>query len=151
MRLKRVLKGAPKTQQLFCKGPLTIEDILKVEKSYNKEDATIRKMSMRTDPTNEASPTIKRHFRPLDNPMKILEVLQATLVIKSGLPGNNITTGPNQYAYWRQCLAGEALRKFNQFTTNVRNEMAANLLLVEQWLVTDKTIILQSAARNLSL
>ncbi len=106
---------------------------------------------MRTDLTNESSPTIKRRFRPLDNPTKILEVLQATLIIKSGVLGNNVTTGPNQYAYWRQCLAGEALRKFNQFTTNVRNEMAANLLLVEQWLVTDKTIIVQSAARSLPL
>ena len=122
---------------MFRKGPITIEDILEVEKPYDKEDATIREMSMRTDPTNESSPTIKKRFRPLDNPTKILEVLQATLIIKSGVLGNNVTTGPNQYAYWRQCLAGEALRKFNEFSTNVGNETTANLLIVEQRLVTE--------------
>lgn len=126
-----------KTPQLFRKGPITIEDILEVEEPYEKEDATIREMSMRTDPTNESSPTIKRRFRPLDNPTKILEVLQATLIIKSGVLGNNVTTGPNQYAYWRQCLAGEALRKFNEFATNVGTETIANLLIVEQRLITE--------------
>jgi hypothetical protein len=56
-------------------------------------------MSMMTDPTIETSPTIKRRFRPLGNPTKILEVLQATLVIKAGVTGKNVTTVPkNQYA-----------------------------------------------------
>ena len=44
---------------MFRKGPITIEDILEVEKPYDKEDATIREMSMRTDPTNESTPNIK--------------------------------------------------------------------------------------------
>jgi hypothetical protein len=78
---------------------------------------------MRTDPTNEQSPTIKRRLRPLNNPTKMLEVLQATLIIISSVLGNNVTTGPNQYAYWRQCLAGEALRKFNKFATNIGNRL----------------------------
>jgi hypothetical protein len=80
------------TPQMFRKGPITIEDILEVEKPYDKEDATIQEMSMRTYPTNESSPTIKRRFRPLNNPTKILEVLQATLIIKVVL---TYPTGPN--------------------------------------------------------
>jgi hypothetical protein len=123
----------------FRKGPITIEDILAVEVPFEKEDLSVREMSMRTDPTNESSPTIKRRFRPLDNPTKILEVLQAILIIKAGVTGNNVTTGPNQYAYWRQCLAGEALRKFNEFATNVGNETSNNLVLVEQRLVSGFT------------
>ena len=111
---------------VFRKGPITIEDILDGERPLEKDDVTFREMSLRTDPTNDSSPLIKRKFRPLDNPTKIIEVLQATLNIKQGVVGNNITTGPNQYAYWRQCLAGEALRKFNEFATNVRTETIVN-------------------------
>mgnify|MGYP000293913334 CR=1 FL=1 len=138
----RESKGWTRSRKLntgFRQGPITIEDILEVEVPFEKEDLTIREMSMRTDPTNEASPTIKRRFWPLDNPTKILEVLQAILIIKAGVTGNNVTTGPNQYAYWRQCLAGEALRKFNEFATNVGNETSNNLVIVEQRLVSGFT------------
>jgi len=136
---KGFAKGKKPNLRGFRKGPITIEDILEEEKPFDKEDLNVREMSMRTDPTNSDSPTIKRRFRPLDNPTRILEVLQATVIIKAGVAGNNITTGPNQYAYWRQCLAGEALRKFNEFATNIGNETSNNLVLVEQRLVSGFT------------
>ena len=82
--------------------------------------------------TDDKSPLIKRKFIPLDNPVTILKVLQATLDIKAGVRGNIVTTGPNQYAYWRACLASEAIRKFNEFATNVGSKTTGNLLLVEQ-------------------
>ncbi len=128
-----------RTAMVFRKGPITIEDILDGERPLEKDDVTFREMSLRTDPTNDSSPLIKRKFRPLDNPTKIIEVLQATLNIKQGIVGNNITTVPYQYAYWRQCLAGEALRKFNEFATNVGNKTIVNLTTVEQRLVSEFT------------
>ena len=79
---------------------------------FAKNDTTIREMSMRTEPTNLSSPIIKRRFKPLDNPSKILDLLQGLLIIKEGVVGNNVTTGPLQYSYWRGCLVGTALRKF---------------------------------------
>jgi hypothetical protein len=75
----------------FRKGPITIEDVLEVKvpfEKFEKEDLSIREMSLRADPAYQASATIKRHIRPLDNPTKILEVLQATLIIKAGVTGN---------------------------------------------------------------
>ena len=119
------------------KGPIMIEDVMQPEKVFKKDDIEVREMSMRTNPTDDSSPVLKRKFIPLDNPSTILEVLQATLNIKAGVRGNNVTTGPNQYAYWRACLAGEALRKFNEFTINVGTETTVNLLIVEQRLVTE--------------
>ena len=64
-------------------------------------------------------------------------VLKAIVNIKAGVRGNNITTGPNQYFYWRGCLNGEALRKFDEFATQVGTETTANLVLVEQRLVKE--------------
>ena len=93
-------------------------------------------MVMRTDPTNDSSPIIKRRFKPMDNPTKVLDVLQSILIIKEGVSGNNVTTGPNQYNYWRGCLEGTALRKFNEFSTLVGTETSAHLHEVEQRLVT---------------
>ncbi len=114
-----------------------IEDIMAPEKVFKKDDLEVREMSMRTNPTDDSSPLIKRKFIPLDNPATILEVLKATLNIKAGVRGNNVTTGPNQYAYWRACLGGEALRKFNEFSTTVGTETTGNLVLVEQRLVRE--------------
>jgi hypothetical protein len=91
---------------------------------------------MRTDPTNDASPIIKRKFKPLDNPSNVLDVLQGIRLIKEGVIGNNVTTGPLQHRYWRGCLTGTALDKFNEFTTAVGNETAVNLIQVERRLVT---------------
>jgi hypothetical protein len=44
----------------FHKGPIMIEDILKVEIPFEKEDLIIREMGTRTDPINKSSPTIRR-------------------------------------------------------------------------------------------
>ena len=94
-------------------------------------------MTVRVNPADDSSPLLKRKFIPLDNPSTVLEVLQATANIKVGVKGNNVTTGPNQYAYWRGCLADEALRKFNDFATNVGSETVLNLIIVEQRLVAE--------------
>jgi hypothetical protein len=99
-----------------------IEDILTSVSKISKTNMSIRDMEMRTDPTNEASPRIKRRFKPLDNPESILEVLRGILVIKEGVIGNNVTTGPLQYQYWHTCLDGTALNKFNEFVTQIGTE-----------------------------
>lgn len=117
-------------------GPIMIEEILDGAPTFSKHDLTIREMIMRTDPTNESSPVIKRKFKPLDNPSNVLDVLQGVLLIKEGVIGNNVTTGPLQYRYWRGCLTGTALDKFNEYTLAVGNETAANLHTVEQRLIT---------------
>jgi hypothetical protein len=117
-------------------GPIMIERILDGVPTFSKYNLTIREMIMRTDPTNESSPVIKRKFKPLDNPSNVLDVLQGVLLIKEGVIGNNVTTGPLQCRCWRGCLTGTALDKFNKHTLAVGNETAANLFLVEQRLIT---------------
>jgi hypothetical protein len=113
-------------------GPIMIEEISDGAPAFPKHDLTIREMAMRTDPTNESSPVIKQKFKPLDNP----EVLQGVLLIKEGVIGNNVTTGPLQHQHWRGCLTGTALGKFNEHSLAVGNESAANLFIVEQRLIT---------------
>jgi hypothetical protein len=113
-------------------GPIIIEDILARATRLKKSDAVIREREVRTEPANEASPRIKRKFRPLDNPSSVIEVLRAILVIKEGVAGNNVTTGPLQYQYWRTCLDRTALNKFNEFAVQVGNETTAHLVLVER-------------------
>jgi hypothetical protein len=117
-------------------GPIMIEDILTEVEPFSKYDVSIREMIIRTDPTNESSPIIKKRFKPMDNPATVLEVLKGILVIKEGVVGNNVTTGPLQYQYWRGCLEGTALSKFNEFAIAVGTETSAHLITVEQRLVT---------------
>jgi hypothetical protein len=117
-------------------GPIMIEEILDGAPTFFKYDLTIREMIMRTDLTNESSPVIKRKFKPLDNPSNVLNVLQGVLLIKEGAVGNNVATGPSQHRCWRGCLTGTALDKFNEYALAVGNETAANLFIVEQWLIT---------------
>ena len=77
-----------------------IEGIMSKGPSLNKSDTRICKMVMRTNPTNDTSPIIKRKFKPLDNnPAKLITLLQGINLIKEGVTGNNITTGPFQYQY----------------------------------------------------
>ncbi len=109
-----------------------IEEILDGAPAFSKHDLTIREMMMRTDPTNESSPVIKRKFKPLDNPSNVLDVLQGVLLIKEGAIGNNVTTGPSQHRCWRGCLTGTALDKFNEHAPAVGDATTANLFMVEQ-------------------
>jgi hypothetical protein len=134
----------PRTQKGFSKGknqdfkrlgPIMIEEILTDAVPFSKQDTSIREMMIRTDPTNDSSPIIKRRFKPLDNPENVLEVLQGILVIKEGVIGNNVTTGPLQYAFWRSCLEGAALAKFNEYGTALGTETTAHLVQVEQRIV----------------
>jgi hypothetical protein len=112
-----------------------IEEILDGAPALSKYDLTVREMTMRTDPTNESSPVIKRKFKPLDDPSNVLDVLQGVLLIKEGAVGNNVATGPLQHRHWRGCLARTELDKFNKHTQAVGNETAANLFIVEQQLI----------------
>jgi hypothetical protein len=115
-----------------------IEDIMDGENTHSRSDASIREMVIRTKPANASSPIIKLKFKPLDHPKSLITVLQRILVIKQGIAGNkNVTTGPLQYQYWRGCLTGTALARFNTFATQKGPEMVANLVLVERLLVTD--------------
>jgi hypothetical protein len=118
-------------------GPIMIKEILDRAPSFSMYDLIIREMIMRTDPTNELSPVIKRKFKSsLDNPSNVLDVLQGVLLINEGVIRNNVTTGPLQHRCWRGCLTGTALDRFNEFTLVFGNETAANLLQVERRLVT---------------
>ena len=51
-------------------------------------------------------------------------------IIKIGLVGNNIKSGPNQYEFYRQCLIGQALSKFDKLAQNARVETVAHLTTV---------------------
>jgi hypothetical protein len=112
-----------------------IKEISDGAPSFSKHDLTVREMMMRTDPANESSPVIKRKFQPLDDPSNVLDVLQGVLLIKEGVIGNNVTTGPLQCRHWRGCLTGTTLDKFNEFTLAVGDETIANLFQVEQRLI----------------
>jgi hypothetical protein len=127
-------KGGSKDRKR--QGPIMIEKILDGAPTLSKCNLTTREMTMRTDLTNESSPVTKRKFKPLDNPSHVLDVLQGVLLIKEGVIGNNVTTGPVQHQCWRGCLTGTVLDKFNQHTLAVSNETAANLFIVEQRLIT---------------
>ena len=130
-------KGFSKGKQGDIKrlGPIMVEEILCNAAPFKKNDISIREMVMRTDPSNDSSPVIKRRFKPMDNPASVLEVLQGILIIKEGVIGNNVTTGPLQYAYWRGCIEGTFLRKFEEFASQVGTETSIHLYDVEKRLV----------------
>ena len=48
-------------------------------------------------------------------------------IIRIGLVCNNITTGPNHYAFYRQCLTGPDLSKFDEIVQNAGVETIARL------------------------
>ena len=75
-----------------------IEELMNDETEVSNTNVNVREMQVRTDPLDEKSPTIKRKFLPLDNPGHVLDFLKGVTIIKEGVIGNNITTGPNQYA-----------------------------------------------------
>jgi hypothetical protein len=94
-------KGCSKSKKddnVLRAGPIMIEEIMQDEPSYSKRDLAIRELNIRTDPTNDQSPVIRRRFKPLDNPQSVesRELLKGTQFIKEGCVGNNVTTGPNQ-------------------------------------------------------
>ena len=100
------------------------------------EDGDMRKMSVRTDSTNEDLTRVKQKIHILDHPKNLIEVLRARLSIAQGLTGNNITTGPNKYRFTRTFLDGEALRIFDFKLTELRHETVANLILLMDHVVT---------------
>ena len=81
------------------------------------EEGDLRKLSVRTDPTNEDSNRVKRKIHILYHPKNLIEVLRARLAIAQGLTGNNITTVLNQYYFTQTFLDGESLRIFDLKST----------------------------------
>ena len=96
----------------------------------------MRKLAVRTDPTNEYSTRNKQIIHILDHPKNLIEVLRARLTIYQGLTGNNITTELNQYLFTRTFLDGEALHIFDLKSTELRHETVANLILVMDHVAT---------------
>ena len=94
-----------------------------------KNNLRIRKYSIRTNPKNEKSPTIKSKFVPLDIPGNTYDVLLAIEKIEDGIQGNNITVGANQFAFFSQCLEGEVKRQFEVLAKKGPNQLATSLLL----------------------
>ena len=90
----------------------------------------MRKLSVRTDSSNEDSTCVKRKIRILDHPKNLIEVLRARLAIAKGLTVNIITTGPKQYRFTQTFLDGGELSIFNLKSTELRHETVANLFLV---------------------
>ena len=80
--------------------PITVEGVLEEHKIFPKLNTKIHEMKIHSEPGNDTLPTIKIRFRPLDNPKLVINLLKRMAVIKKGLVGKNITTGPNQYAFY---------------------------------------------------
>ena len=100
------------------------------------DDGDMRKLSVRTDPTNEDSTCVKQKIRILDHPKNLLEVLRASFVIAQGLTGNNIKTETNQYRFTRTLLDWEVLHIFDLKSTEFCHETVSNLILVMDHVVT---------------
>ena len=68
-------------------SPISIQDIFQTARLSNcdKNDIRIREYSIRTEPTNEKSPVIKKKYIPLDIPSSIYKVLQALEKSNNGL------------------------------------------------------------------
>ena len=111
-------------------APISLEVLMFKERPVSLDDAVMRKILVRTDPTNWDLTRVKRRIRILDHPKNLLEVLCARLAIAWGLTGNYIITGPNQYRFKKKFLNGEALRVFGLKATELRKETVANLVLV---------------------
>ena len=95
-----------------------------------KENTETFEINIHSETWNAVLPTIKIRFRPLDNPKCVLTLLKGMSVIKIGLVGNNITSGPNRCEFYRQCLIGKALSKFDKLPQNEIVETFAHLTTV---------------------
>ena len=117
--------------------PITIEDIFRTMETseYNKNDICVRKISIRTEPTNNKSPTVKSKFVLLDIPSSIYEVILAINKIEQGIKGNNITKGENMFSFFGQCLEGEAKRQFEVLKAKKASLTTNTLTAVKKELV----------------
>jgi hypothetical protein len=75
-RNPRSSKGYSKGKEPNPNIPISIADILEEDLvKFDKDDISVRQMSIRTEPTNDSSPVIKLNFKPLNNPKKVIDVL----------------------------------------------------------------------------
>ena len=134
--------------------PITIENVFRTtEKSeYSQKNICVREISIRTEPTNDKSPTVKSKFLPLDIPSSIYEAILAIEKIEQEINGKNITKGENMFSFFRQCLKGETRRQFEVLKAK-KSSLTENSLtavkkeLVEYFCVKDILIHQQSYMR----
>ena len=107
-----------------------VEEMFEEREVFTKENMEICEKNICSEPGDSAFHTIKTRFRPLDNPKRVIALLKVMSIIKRGLVGKNITTGPNQYAFYRQCLTGQALSKFDELAQNSGVETITHLSTV---------------------
>ena len=117
-------------------APISLEDLIVKELHVLMDNGDMRKLLVRTYPTNEDSTRVKQRIRILDHPKNLLDVLCARLAISQGLTYNNITTGPNQYQFMQTFLNGWPLCVFDLKAMELRHEMVTNLVLVMEHVVT---------------
>ena len=110
-----------RTKDRKVTATISLEESMVKELSVSLDDGDMRKLSVRTYPTNFYSNRVKQKIRILDHPKNLLEVLCAWLAISQGLTGNNITTGPNKYCFTQTFHKGEALRVFSLKATELRH------------------------------
>ena len=76
-----------------------MENFMVKELPVSLDYGDMRKLSVRTDPTNEDSTRVKQKNLILDNPKNLLYALRSRVTISQGLSGNNITTVTNHYRF----------------------------------------------------
>ena len=60
-------------------SPISLDEFMVNELSLSLEGGDMRKLSVRTDPSNEYSTRFKQKIRILDHPKNLIEVLRARL------------------------------------------------------------------------
>ena len=135
---KKTHKGHKRISATKAKtsAPVTLEDLQRKQPPVDKDSVTTRQVSIRLIPDDDDSTTIRRNVEVLDNPSNILQMLRHRKAVEEAIVGNNITTGPTQYAFVRQFLTGESLRVFNEGAVATGNETTANLIMALNHLVT---------------
>ena len=140
MRSKQAKSARPSCNALkkrsSTSAPISLEDLMDKEVLSSSHDGTFCELSVLLDPSSEQSTKIKQKIRILDHPKNLIKVLRARLAIEKGIIGNAITIGPNKYHFTRTFLEGEALCIFGLKATELVQEMAANLKIVMNHVVT---------------
>ena len=133
-RKQRVPKGFSKGRQRQRPrfGPIMVEDVLAKAPPLDKDKVTVRSVTVRNIPTDPESVTTTLRYEALDQPRNVLHVLQHLQLIEKAIKGNNLTTGPTQYAMWRNTLDGTALAQFDKLAAAQGNETVEHLQEVKK-------------------
>ena len=132
-RKQRAVNGfnkGRKTRPRF--GPIMVDDVLAKAPPMDKDKVTVRSFTVRNVPADPESVTTTIRYEPLDQPRNVLHVLQHLQLIEKAIKGNALTTGPTQYAMWRNTLEGTALAQFDKLANAQGNETVENLSEVKK-------------------